>query len=135
MTINEACRTFELGERTIRRWIRDGVLTARRVPHKFSPVGYAWELDPEEVRKIAKTRARRPAGSKEIPPHLLPAFHVFVRAVAAGVEHSKLVGAIARVAAQVTLVETEAEAEAIRQMQGLQPEFWMRQDARGRWCA
>lgn len=135
MTINEACETFELGERTIRRWIRDGILTARRVPHKFSPVGYAWELDPEEVRKLAKERARKPAGSKEIPPHLLPAFHLFVRAVAAGVNATNLVGTIARAATKVRLVDTEAEAEAIRAMQADEPEHWMRQDARGRWCA
>ena len=135
MTINEACERFGLGERTIRRWIREGIVTARRVPHKFSPVGYAWELDPEEIGTLAKERVKKTAGSKEIPPHLLPAFHLFVRAVAAGVNATKLVGTIARAAAKVTLVDTEAEAEAIRAMQADEPEHWMRQDARGRWYA
>jgi len=62
-TVREASRLTAVPARTIRRWIEDQRLTARRR-------GRAWLVDPQQVSELAGLRGARgrlPRSDKKIP--------------------------------------------------------------------
>ena len=137
ITIYEAARRYPVAENTLYLRVKRGWMefkTVRR-PSPLGVVREVWVVRARDVEQYLRDRAEgritsRPKTppqpfvlgiSKEerrIPPHLLPAFHLYVRAVAAGVDLGIGAGSnaggtlIARAAERITLVETEAEAEA-----------------------
>lgn len=131
ITLPEAVEQFGLDYNTIQRWVYNGWLHTEREGrrHLVDPEDVQWVIDHlEELRQEARRRgieaARRTVQEKarhtdrKCPPHLLPALHLFIRAVATGLDLSTFNDARAGnpfrdAARRVILVERKEDAARI----------------------
>lgn len=128
ITLPEAVEQFGLDYNTIQRWVYNGWLHTEREGrrHLVDPEDVQWVIDHlEELRQEARRRgieaARRTVQEKarhtdrKCPPHLLPALHLFIRAVAVGHDFNTRGhdNPFATAARRVILVERSEDVERV----------------------
>ncbi len=145
ISVAEAIARYGLSDTTWCRVARTGAVRAEKTTHQGEP----WLLDPTDCERYARRVQERQAEQHDgpvlyaedraagrIPRRLFGAFAVFVRLVAVGYEFPRgqySGGAtVVNAAARLRVVETEAEAEAIRAASGETREY-LRKGESGKW--
>lgn len=101
MTVSEASKRFGVERSTIHGWIQLGWLETEKEGgiHLIDPDRMQWVVDNvDELRADAVRRRseaarqaweqKRKRTDRQCPPHLLTALHLFIRAVASGIDFS-----------------------------------------------